>query len=219
MNTPPASDFPQPPLRTPPAVPGTPILGNLPAFLSDPLSFLLHVSQAYGPVVRFSLANQRMYLINDPEGIQRVLQGHNANYVKGKLFDSIRDIAGNGLFTSEGAFWLRQRRLMQPSFHRQQVASFGAMMTAASEEQLATWAPLAAKGEPLDLLEEMTRLTLASVSAALFGKKVRASEDITGAVPVLLDYMAYRIQVPFSAPRWVPTPRNLRVRAAERRLD
>ena len=97
------------------------------------------------------------------------MQENNRNYGKGALtLGILRPVAGNGLFLSEGEFWLRQRRLMQPTFHHRHVAAFGTMMVDATQAMLDRWEAHAASGRPIDIMQEMSRLTLEIVSRALF---------------------------------------------------
>ena len=99
---------------------------------------LFSAAHEYGPVAQFRLANVVFNLVSHPDGIQQVLQGNNHNYIKGEFFDPVRQMAGDGLFASEGAHWLRQRRLMQPAFHRQRIAGFAETMVRQTELMLRT---------------------------------------------------------------------------------
>ena len=116
---------------------GMPVIGNTLQFQRDPLGFLMRTAADYGDVARYRLGNIAFYQINHPDGVQRVLQDNHHNYVKGDLFDIIRRVAGDGLFTSEGALWQRQRRLMLPAFHRRRIAGFGEIMTGRTLDMLA----------------------------------------------------------------------------------
>lgn len=206
--------------RRPPGPRGHPLWGSMGAFRRDQLGFITRVARDYGDVVRYRLANRTFYQVNHPEGVQRILQSHHHNYIKGWLFDPIRYVAGNGLFVSEGAHWLRQRRLMQPSFHHRQVAAFGTLMTDAAERNLEGWQQAAKSGSPIDIHREMTHLTLAIVTRALFGQAVHDEDDRIGeAITTLIEDIGYRFEVPFYPSPRVPTPRNLRMRAAQRVMD
>ncbi len=150
------------------------------------------------------------------------MQDNHTNYIKGPFFDPIRAIAGNGLFTADGELWLRQRRLIQPAFHRQRIASFGQVMTDQAERMLARWdaAVTAAPDRPLDVSAAMVRLTMAVVSAAMFGAAVDdAADAISAAIQVGLDDIQYRFDRPFYPPLGWPLPHNRRVQAAIRTLD
>ena len=135
---------------------GLPVLGNTLQFQRDPLRFLVDMAAAHGDVARYRLGNVTFYQVNDPDGVQRILQDNHHNYVKGDLFDIIRQVAGDGLFTSEGELWLRQRRLMQPAFHRRRIVAFGDTMTGRTLEMLAGWERRADPNRPLDVAEAMT---------------------------------------------------------------
>ena len=99
----------------------------------------MRAASEYGDVARYRLGNITFYQINHPDGVQHILQDNHHNYIKGDLFDIIRQLAGDGLFTSEGDLWLRQRRLMQPAFHRRRIAGFGEIMTGRTLDMLAQW--------------------------------------------------------------------------------
>ena len=118
---------------------GAPLVGNTLQLQRDPLGFIMHVAAVYGDVARYRLGNVTFNQINHPDGAQRILQDHHHNYIKGEMFDILRQLAGDGLFTSEGDLWLRQRRLMQPAFHRRRIAGFGEVMTGRTLDMLAQW--------------------------------------------------------------------------------
>jgi cytochrome P450 len=156
--------------RTAPGPRGHPLAGVLHEVRRDPLRFLVETARTYGPVARYRLGPLRSYLVTDPEGVKHVLQEHVRNYTKDHFsYGMVRWVAGNGLLTSQGDFWLRQRRLAQPAFHRQRIASFGTGIVRAAGELAESWAPSAARGVPVDAAEAFTNLTLRIVGEALFG--------------------------------------------------
>jgi cytochrome P450 len=195
-------------------------VGSVFEFAQDRLGFIMDMASQYGDVVNYRLANLNMIQVNSPQGIQRILQENNHNYIKGPIFDVFRLFFGNGLFTSEGEFWLRQRRLMQPIFHRQKLAAFGEVMTGSTQEMLERWQPYALDGRPLDVAHEMTRLTMQIITRALFSSAIPGQvQAIEEALTTILAYIAHTFDTPFYPPLGVPTPYNLRVRAAQRLLD
>src|SRR5579864_3566659 len=111
--------------RLAPTPPGHKIVGNLLEFREDPLQMFLRSARKYGDIVRFRIGPRTIHLLNRPEYIQYVLQDHFKNYHKGRGLQKTKALLGEGLLTSEGDFWLRQRRLMQPAFHRQRIAKLG----------------------------------------------------------------------------------------------
>src|SRR5262245_27182504 len=119
-------------VRTAPGPFGLPLLGCLPQLAKDPLRFLLDITRTYGDVVSFRAGRERCILVNHPAGVRHVLVDRYRNYTKGPSYDGIRLTLGEGLFTSDGDFWLRQRRLSQPAFHRERLAAFVGEMTSAT---------------------------------------------------------------------------------------
>ena len=137
---------------------------------ADPLERWTGIAREHGPVARYRLGLGRRYFVSTAEGAKRVLQENAANYVKQHAtYSMLRRVFGNGLFTSNGDFWLRQRRLAQPAFHRERIAAMGAQMAAAAQETARAWEARAASREPVPMLREMAALTLKIVGDALFG--------------------------------------------------
>ena len=103
----------------PPGPRGMPILGMLPAVRRDPTGVFMRAAHRYGDVAYCKIGPRRGYLITNPADIRHVLQDNARNYHKSPLYQKLRMSIGNGLLTSEDDFWLRQRRIAQPAFHRQ----------------------------------------------------------------------------------------------------
>lgn len=199
---------------------GNPVLGSMRDFQRDKLGFIRGLTR-YGDVARYRTAHLTWYQINHPEGIRRVLQENNRNYGKGALtLGFFKPVVGEGLVTSEGALWLRQRRLIQPIFHRRSVAAFGSLMTDETLAMLERWRPAMEAGVPLDVPAEMARLTLDIVTGALFHAHVGEGPEVIGrAINTIIEDLGFRFEVPFYPPRRVPTPRNRRFRDAMRTVD
>jgi cytochrome P450 len=129
-------------------------------------------------------------------------------------------VTANGLVASEGELWRRQRRLLQPAFQRQHLAGMAGMITDATSAMLESWQVRADDGRPIDLSAEMNQLALNIVGRVLFGTDLRASTRVMGpALGVLMEYLHYRLNHPFSLPAWLPTGRNRRFRRALRAID
>jgi cytochrome P450 len=150
-----ASPKPQP--DEVPSLKGLPLVGNLPQFQRQPLATLIKAAREGGDVVRINLASQRYYLLSHPDHVKHVLQDNNKNYVKG--YGKVRVLLGDGLVLSEGSFWRRQRRLMQPTFHRRRLAGFAGVVTDEITRMLDGWEARTSAGRPLDVAMEMTLLT------------------------------------------------------------
>ncbi|MDB6099896.1 MAG: hypothetical protein QOK23_2341 [Gammaproteobacteria bacterium] len=123
------------------------------------------------------------YVINHPEDIKRVLLTNHRNYTKGEGMDRVKILLGNGIMTSEGAFWRRQRRMMQPSFHRRVIDQFSTLISEVNEKFAQRWAEQCARGEPVNVSSDMSELTLEIVLKSIFGSDLERLEQQLGANP------------------------------------
>lgn len=209
-----------PPLKVP-GPPGAPLIGNSRALLKDNLGFVMKMAREYGDVVHYRMGPMPVYQVNHPEGVKRILQDNNRNYSK-DTFDLpfVNMLLGNGLVTSQGDTWLRQRRLMQPVFHHRYVTALVEQMADATAGMLDRWQQNEGSGRPLDIAEEMMSLTLDIVNQALFTSTVSdETEAIRQAMAFLAEDLAFRFQLPFYPPPFVPTLRNIRFKRALATLD
>jgi cytochrome P450 len=161
----------------PPGPRGVPILGMLPAVRRDPTGVFLKAARRFGDVAYFKIGSRRGYLITNPADIRHVLQDNARNYHKSPLYQKLRMSIGNGLLTSEDDFWLRQRRIAQPAFHRQKIAALAGVMAQAARETADEWQSIAADGRAVDVSEEMMRFTRTVVLRALLGADLGAYAD------------------------------------------
>jgi cytochrome P450 len=207
--------------QTAPGPSGRDLLNDLRDLQNYPLSVLLRSTQKYGDFVRLAIGPWNIYLINHPEYIQQVLQSNNRNYTKDTFqYNMLRTVTGSGLLTSDGPFWLRQRRLVQPAFHRQRILEFGEIITTATQKMLESWKRTASPNAHVDIDAEMMRLTLEIIGKALFSVDLSGEAgEITRAVLTALDHIIYRSRHPFSPPLSIPTRRNRRFKEAVHRLD
>jgi len=123
------------------------------------------------------------YVINHPDDIKRVLLSNHRNYTKGEGMDRVKILLGNGIMTSEGDFWRRQRRMMQPSFHRRVIDQFSALIRDVNDKFAARWAEKAARGAAIDLSDDTSELTLEIVLRSIFGSDLARLETQFGANP------------------------------------
>ncbi len=187
----------------------------------DQITMFRRLQRRYGDVVRFTIGGRTVHLVSDPQDVKYVLQDNNRNYEKGRGLEKAKNLLGEGLLTSEGEQWRRQRRLIQPAFHRQKIATFAAKMTASTEAMLARWEPRAASGEPFDVSEEMMRLTLDIVAKTLFSAALDESEFNTVAQVMrpILQFATRRITSPFDFLDEWPTPANIRHQQRQDKLN
>jgi len=123
------------------------------------------------------------YVINHPDDIKRVLLSNHRNYTKGEGMDRVKILLGNGIMTSEGDFWRRQRRMMQPSFHRRVIDQFGSLIREVNDKFAGRWAEKAARAEAVNLSDDTSELTLEIVLRSIFGKDLARLEAQLGANP------------------------------------
>jgi cytochrome P450 len=190
---------------------------HLLAFARDMLGFTRQLARDYGDIVHVPVGRtQPAYVISHPDFVREVLVTQQKNFMKGRSFDRLKRLLGNGLLTSEGEFHLRQRRLAQPAFHRQRIAAYAATMTEHTARMSARWR----EGESFDVSQEMMRLTLAVAAKTLFDADVETEADEIGAA--LTDAIeALTIAViPYSELLdTLPLPMARRFRRARERLD
>ena len=196
---------------------GHAFLGSLRDFSRDQLGFYARCARDYGDVVPVRLGPFPGLLIYHPDAIEEVLVARNRDFIKSRGVRLMRAFLGDGLFTAEGDLWLRQRRLMQPAFHRQRVAAYGETMAAYAARRAADWH----EGVVLDVHEEMMAVTRAIVAKTLFDADVSEEARAIGdASEIVMEYFGKRLGSLLALlPVWLPTPANLRVHRAIRRLD
>jgi len=159
-----------------------PLLGVLPYFRKDPPGYLKSVAERYGDVVHLKLARQNAFLLSHPDDIREVLVTQQSKFVKSRILERARMLLGDGLLTSEGEFHTRQRRLVQPAFHRDRLIHYADEMAQCAVNARESWQP----GEH-DIWQEMTRLTLAIVGRTLFSTDVSSeTQDIGEAMSDIL---------------------------------
>ncbi len=207
--------------RVAPGPRGAPLLGVLTGFRADPLTFVLRMAREYGPVARLKLGPVEAYLVSQPSGVKRVLQENSDNYGRQtRGFQGLRLTLGDGLVTSDGAFWRRQRRIVQPAFHKQRLAALGAIMTGAALEIGGRLRAAGERGETIDLVGEISRATLAILGRALFSLDLDGAAEAVGrAVVVVLRHTIRRVQAFLPVPTAIPTGENRRFAAARKVLD
>jgi cytochrome P450 len=199
------------------APPAELLLGHAPAFNRDQLGFLMRLARNYGDLVPLRFTPFRGLFVNHPDLIEEVLVTRNRSFVKSLAMRRARPLLGNGLIVSEGDFWLRQRRLMQPAFHRERIAGYGQVMVTYAQQLVADWQ----SGDVKDIQQEMMRLTLQIVGKTLFDADMAGdAREVGAAVAAALESMQARITgLQMLLPDAVPTPAVLRLRRAARRLD
>jgi cytochrome P450 len=151
----------------------------------ESLELLRHCFARFGDTYRVFAPARGVYnfVINHPDDIKRVMLSNHRNYTKGEGMDRVKILLGNGIMTSEGEFWRRQRRMMQPAFHRRVIDQFSRLVDEINEKHADRWAASAARGAPLNLTDEVSELTLEIVLTSIFGLDLERLETHLGANP------------------------------------
>ena len=151
----------------------------------ETLSRLSRYFAEFGDIYRIFAPSRGVYnyVINHPDDIKRVLLANHRNYTKGEGMDRVKILLGNGIMTSEGDFWRRQRRMMQPAFHRRIIDQFSSLIRDVNDKFAARWAAKAAHGEAVNLSDDASELTLEIVLRSIFGADLSRLEKQLGANP------------------------------------
>ena len=176
----------------------------------NPLTVFMRARFELGEVVDLRLPYARVFAVASPKIIEQVLVTQAPKFSKQtRGYDQLRRVLGNGLLTSEGSFWLRQRRLAQPAFHREHLQGWGEAMVRATTDLVTTLQPRIDSGEKFDALKVMMNLTMRIVGETLLSADVSSDHDtVTGSLTNGLEAIQHRLTHPFSLPEWVPTKHN-----------
>ncbi|PYR61089.1 MAG: cytochrome P450 [Acidobacteria bacterium] len=201
--------------RLPPG-PRGPLIGGLINPGRDPLAFLTRLARTYGDVAYFRLGSERAFFINHPQHIRDVLVTHDRNFTKSRGLERAKKLLGEGLLTSEGAAHMRQRRLLQPAFHRDRIDAYASVMVEHADRMRRRWTA----GAEMDVSREMMRLTLSIVGKTLFDSDVESKADEIGTAVTRVLETFWLTLLPF--PDFIeklPLPMIRRSRAGRAKLD
>ncbi len=182
----------------------------------NPLPFFTNLARTYGDIVGFRMGGENVFLVSDPQLIKDILVTHNRNFTKSRGLERTKRLLGNGLLTSEGTFHLRQRRLMQPAFHRERITAYGRTMVESGARLRDSWTD----GATLDIAGEMMRVTLSIAGKTLFDVDVEQQAVAVG--QALTDTMEsfWTMMLPFAdILERLPIPTLRRARTARGKLD
>ncbi|HYQ91012.1 MAG TPA: cytochrome P450 [Candidatus Competibacteraceae bacterium] len=201
----------------PPGPKGHFLFGNLPDFGRAPLDFLIHCRRDYGAIVGLRIVHRPVYLLNCPELVDEVLVRQSQNFIKSTLFyRHLTAIFGQGLLTSEGEFWRRQRRLIAPAFHSERIAGYSELMVRYTERMLQDWQA----GELRNVHQDMMDLTMRIVAKTLFAAEIGAGvAEISRTFTAVVEEISARLIRPFAVPAYLPTPGNRRYSKGIKQLN
>jgi cytochrome P450 len=190
----------------------------LPTFFRfDSLAFTLMVSREYGDIAHYRFGPLHVYHLSHPDLARRILVEQPEKFRKPELLKhAFGPFAGEGLLTSDGALWKRQRKLMQPAFHQRQLAAYGNVMVTETLRVLDSFSD----GQVREISAEMAELTLTIVAKCLFGAQLPSElHEIRGAMVAMLAAASRRVNSILRMPSWAPTASNVRERRALTKMD
>ena len=193
-----------------------PWVGSVHRRFRSPLTFFLELQRDFGAAARFRIFNERFLLLNDPALVNEVLVTKQGSFRKGRALEGARYFLGDSLLVSEGADHARQRKLIQPAFHRGRIAGYAQVMA----EKAAHWRDARHAGEEIEMAESMNHLTLEVVGETLFGSQVGGqAHEIAAALSEIVENFGRMLLPLWRVWRHLPLPRNLRVKQAQAQLD
>jgi cytochrome P450 len=196
-----------------------PILGSVFEALRDPLELFTRAIHEHGDIVGLTMLHYKYVLLVNPDAIRHVLVENHKNYEKSRNYKGLRVVLGQGLVTSEGDLWRRQRKLAQPAFHRERIAAFVRAMSECTGDMLARWESENVGGV-MDVHKEMMRLTFRVVGRALLSRDLDGDASAIGeALTVGLHWANDYAESLFPMPLSVPTPKNRKLKAAMHTFD
>jgi cytochrome P450 len=203
-----------------PQMAGLPWLGNLLPMGADPLDFLMRTARRFPDLVYVRILGSGYIQVNDPHLIEEVLVTRSGSFIKDKdLKVYARAVFGNGLLSSDGEFWLRQRRLAQPAFHRERIAGYADLIREHTAQAMASWRV----GEVRDVHVDMMETTLKIVAHALFGaQKDESIVEIGECLDTIMarfDFRGLTVLLEQALGRVIDRAKHERYEAAVRRLD
>lgn len=205
----------------PPGPPGLEMLKTIWGFQRRPLETLADVTARYGDLVSYRFGPFPVVLLNHPDAVHRMLVDNHTNYGKSKspFYKMLKSFLGEGLLTSDGDYWLRQRRLAQPAFQRKKIEALSGVIVDCTHQMLEDWSRLPA-GTKLDASQEMMRLTLRIVGLMLFSQDLGVLHDsVSQALDEIQVQMGERFSSLVPLPPVLPTARDRRFREARDELD
>lgn len=208
--------------KTIPQVKGDFLLGNLSQMIANPFQALCDWRRDYGDLVSFRLATRQFYLFSHPKLIEQALIKQSDVFVKTyhpKKPIGLALVLGQGLVTSQGDVWQRQRRLMQPIFQRSNITALLPQIATAGSNMLDRWQKLG-EGAEVELSAEMMQLTLEVITQTMFSTSVLDKiERIAPSLDTLLRYAAKSLLNPLALPLYIPTPSNQKFKQALGTID
>lgn len=196
------------------------LAGHLTGYVRSPLTFLHQHWKAHGDIFKFRLAHRYLIVATHPDYIKHLLQENHTNYRKSLAYRKLKLLLGNGLFTSEGSYWLQQRRLAQPAFHKERIQGYFRTMQTHTATLVEQWEGHAIRSEPVPLHRCMTEITLKIIAKTLLGIDLAEEGNVVEKhLPFALQFMMKRLTSTVNFPMTLPFPTHNRFRRSVAMLN
>ncbi|MGO4339800.1 cytochrome P450 [Labrys sp. KB_33_2] len=197
---------------------GNVVMGNLAEYVDDPISMLMKLRNGYGDIARNRLGPFMTHLLSHPEHVEYVLQENHRNYCRGRFYDNFKLFFGDGILTTEGDFWRKHRRIVQPVFNKGAIDDGTAGAAEATAGLIERWNRLPA-GKAIDVIPEMMHYSLAALGLMMFNTDISRQSQASGPlVRYAIEAIMPQGNLNDLLPRWLPTPFNLRTKKMSREL-
>jgi cytochrome P450 len=200
----------------PPGPKGKFMIGNLKDVIRNSNRFLEKCSREFGDVVSLRIFHIPIVLLANPADIEAVLSKNSANFLKARDYRAMKAVLGEGLLTSEGSFWQKQRKLMQPAFRHENIATYAETMVEATSRMLDGWR----NGETRDVHEAFMAVTLEIVTKVLFGSVIPGdAATVAQSLTIMMEDFNRQAGLAFLLPESVPIPTFFRLKRAIEQVD
>ena len=207
-------------LREIPGPRGRLFLGVMPEMVGDMLGLFTRTAREYGGIAQFKLLNKSYLLVTNPDYVKYILQDNYKNYIRGRSVETGRVLLGNGLPLTDGDFWLRERRMLQPAFHRERLGKLVDTVTTVIDTFMQDWSGKAKQAQILDVDDEMMRLTLTAIIKSMFSSPIDDKiPSLSHAFQAASRFMLWRSQQMIQLPLSVPLPRHVEYNRALKVLN
>ncbi|MFC4586698.1 cytochrome P450 [Sphaerisporangium corydalis] len=179
---------------------------------------LMSLAATYGDAARLSIGPKTLYFFNHPDHAKHVLADNSGNYHKGVGLVQARRAIGDGLLTSEGALWRKQRKMIQPVFQNKRISQQAGVI-AKEAANLVDRLRSHAGGEPVDVVQEMTSLSLGVLGRTLLDADLGAFSNIGHSFEAVQDQAMFELVTLSKVPLWAPLPKQIRFRRARKELQ
>ncbi|TDV41033.1 cytochrome P450 [Actinophytocola oryzae] len=203
----------------PPGPPRRAAPGILRQLRADRIGLMSEAVREYGDAVRVAIGPKKLYIFNHPEHAKHVLADNAANYHKGIGYTEAKRALGDGLLTSEGALWKEQRRTIQPVFQHKRIAGRADVIIDEALELVARLSRHRDSGSPVDVLDEVTALTLGVLGSTLLDTDLGAYESIGHSFEAVQDQAMFEMETLGLVPRWLPLKGQREFRTARADLE